>query len=635
MESCLADTARMCVTVSTDSVVQCPSDESWSEDKLSASGIHFEEDLFDAFTATEDGSRFSVIAAFVNRQSRELRAHRRSVEQLLAHQIELIRSAERSLFARVESVDEMSSVRDSVDASVCQTCVRAPSMDDVRSASLVSHEEDSEDSEHGTAWRRASDNIKHHMNALESYDTRSTMLSRLRHRRQNFKKFSHVTMPRFMKRLSVGVARVHSRDFAAECCWRHDLVVRLVHSGAFAASISCLIGASAVFTGYSVDCQIRGALHVYDDGSAGMFQIPWWHDLVEGTLVILFAIELLLTFYADGPHLFLCGRYCLWNITDTFVVIASLLALMLPTFSFTFLKVLSLFKVGRALRVLKIVRHFRLFRKLRILLAAVVNCLVFMCWAIVVLSVVVFAFSTLMLMSVSAYVREASLEDPVVEQLRMHFNSLPMAMLTLWMSCSGGVDWWEIGKLFEMISWPWCALFILFQAVMVLAMLNIVTGFVVHDAIEAISADKELQDEELVLMMSELEVFFHEMDRFNDGKVLKKDFVRFMDGITGRDFMAKLDVKVADATMLFDILDIDEDEEIGIEEFVMGAMELKTHADFVNLTVLLQNNSRMIKNNLKLMKALLNSVLALGDGQERLRSSAPSMVCTPHHLSTS
>ena len=31
-----------------------------------------------------------------------------------------------------------------------------------------------------------------------------------------------------------------------------------------------------------------------------------------------------------------------------------------------------------------------------------------------------------------------------------------------------------------------------FQAVMVLAMLNIVTGFVVHDAIEAISADKEV-----------------------------------------------------------------------------------------------------------------------------------------------
>jgi len=404
---------------------------------------------------------------------------------------------------------------------------------------------------------------------------------------------------------------------------QRDRVAGWLSSPCFTMVISLIILLNAAFTGYISHFTMEKTLAAYDEGKTLPFVEPSWHNLVESFFVVAFTLELLMRCFAEGCD-FLFGKEWTWNAMDALLVAASFVELALPDagVNLTFLRVERLFKMVRAFRILKVVRHVMLFRQLRILLLAVVNALVFMMWAILVLLVVIFLFSVLFMMGVVGYVNDAPSDDPTVAQFRIYFHSLPMAMLTLYMSCSGGVDWWEIAHLLLQMSWQWCLLFAFFQSVMLLGMLNIVTGFVVQDAVEALDSDKELQahfrDERTAALCHELKALFHQMDSKGCGTVQKTEFVRFMKKEEARTLMAALEVNVTDADMLFNMLDVDENEEVEIDEFVMGAMSLKGHADALNMALLLHNNNRLIHRSFGNIHGLGKAIVALGHHMEDL-----------------
>lgn len=152
---------------------------------------------------------------------------------------------------------------------------------------------------------------------------------------------------------------------------------------------------------------------------------------------------------------------------------------------------------------------------------------------------------------------------------------------------------------------------------MLLGMLNIVTGFVVQDAVEAMNFDRELQshilEERKGEFLTELKSFFHRMDSQGAGTIKKADFITFMGNGASQDLLRALDINVADAVMLFELLDVDENMEVEIEEFVVGAMHLKTHADLFNMAITLQNNNRLLRKSYLCIDPMYRSVVALGD----------------------
>lgn len=538
--------------------------------------------------------RIDAVTSFVEVQARELRAHRRCVEELLERQMELLRGAENVVFDATRNV-----------RSAVSTCGQS-NLEESRQSSSTGERSRSPCREERPTFRSSV--------TTTIFGGRNTKMTRDDMRSEFARVITEDRMMHpFFQRVSECALQItkacSSHLMSKSTCAQHDRVAELVGSGPFTLAMTVVIIVNSVFTGFVMDVQLRETLRAYDDGDVSDIHMEDWHASVEACFVVIFTVELLLRIFA-GCCSFFTGRDFAWNLVDAFLVVCSFVELVLPSsgVNLTFFRIDRLLKMVRAFRILRLVRHIMVFRKLRILLMAVTNCLMFMMWAIVVLLVVIFLFSILFLMGVISFVNDAPLGDPTVESVRVFFHSLSMSMLTLWMSCSGGVDWWEIEQLLLTMSWHWGVLFSLFQAMMLLGMLNIVTGFVVQDAVVAMNADKELQqqvdDEKKGKLVQELKAVFHRMDVKGSGNVQKEDFVTFMKDDKVQSLMSKLDVRVADAVMLFDILDVDGDMEVEIDEFVMGAVQLKVQADMLNMTLLLQNNNRLIQKAFKLIHGL-------------------------------
>merc|ERR1712136_637056 len=77
--------------------------------------------------------------------------------------------------------------------------------------------------------------------------------------------------------------------------------------------------------------------------------------------------------------------------------------------------------------------------------------------------------------------------------LETFFRSLPRTFLTLLMSISGGVSWSEVVEVLFDVGNAYAMLFVLYTAIMILALMNIVTGIFVNDAFEMGQLDHELR----------------------------------------------------------------------------------------------------------------------------------------------
>merc|ERR1712135_132710 len=133
----------------------------------------------------------------------------------------------------------------------------------------------------------------------------------------------------------------------------------------------------------------------------------------------------------------------------------------------------------------------------------------------------------------------------------------------------------------------------LFIAIMVFALLNIVTGIFVNDAVEMAQMDKDvtrlLEEPELV------HIFAH------------------------------LGLEVTEAVDLFEALDVDENKELEVQEFVVGCMQLRGQAKTVDVVIQMRQTRRILtqlKESLQLQqKELLNlsqMVADVADARHRL-----------------
>ena len=115
-------------------------------------------------------------------------------------------------------------------------------------------------------------------------------------------------------------------------------------------------------------------------------------------------------------------------------------------------------------------------------------------WSVVVLILEMFLFSIIFLNGIVQFIADAPPDSTDVERMKEFFGSLPMTILTLFMSVSGGVDYWDVLKLLLTISSGYAILFMLFIIITVLAVLNVINAIFVNDAMETTRMDKERRE---------------------------------------------------------------------------------------------------------------------------------------------
>ena len=235
----------------------------------------------------------------------------------------------------------------------------------------------------------------------------------------------------------------------------------------------------------------------------------------------------------------------------------------------------------------------------------------------IVLFIVVYLFGVIFLNGAADYIRETNRTNPYVDILRVFFESLPKTMLTLFMSITGGLSWWEVQLMLVDFSIFYAFLFIVFILVSVLATLNIITGIFVNDAIEMARMDTDIQVQQEMEdnrhYLQKLDQLFKEIDANNTGSISQEDFIETMEREDVRLLFTNLGLDVVDAVSFFNLLDVDGSVELEIDEFVMGCMRFRGNPTSVNLECSVLEAKQLLVKSMTRQKKTNDKVVTIAE----------------------
>ena len=237
-----------------------------------------------------------------------------------------------------------------------------------------------------------------------------------------------------------------------------------------------------------------------------------------------------------------------------------------------------------------------MFMTLRTMLNAIMNSVRSFLWAMVLVWFTMFMFAVAFAQGVTQYAQSSIVADSDMIVLRSHFASLPTTLLTLFMCVTGGVNWWEVFRVLFNINAVFGLLFALYISLMVLALLNIVTGIFVNDALEFAQLDRDLmarfEMDRRQLDMEKLGNIFATVDVSNTGKISYDEFLVHMDSSEVKALFKVLGLDVSDVCSFFEALDVGGRGEVNLSEFVMGCLNLRGSAKTLDIATLMRENKR-------------------------------------------
>jgi len=382
-----------------------------------------------------------------------------------------------------------------------------------------------------------------------------------------------------------------------------DQLAAVVQSKTFQSLVSFLIVANVLLLVFESDVSVRLAF----DNYAGTEErgLPPLFQVAETFFTIAFSLELLLRLLAEEMTFFVFGSQCRWNAFDSCLVCTSVAQSFLGGTSLD-PKVARVFRVLRASRALRIFRLFEAFRELRVLLDSILHICFPLFWAVVMLSLVIVMFGLVFLNGIESYVSASEKSNATVDELMPSFHSAPMAFLSLFMCLTNGQSWWYVLKPLKDISIAYVAFFVVFIVFLQLGVLNIITSVFVSNA--SIYAQKDLEmiavedAEQHRYMMSQLRDVFDLLDRDGSGCISMQEFEEWtrIDKVAAF-FERVLELEAWKAARFFRLLDINGDEKLEKEEFVVGCIRLKGGAKNMDQEVI-SHNLTSIKMNMKHLK---------------------------------
>jgi len=389
--------------------------------------------------------------------------------------------------------------------------------------------------------------------------------------------------------------------------WHFDRLACFVDGQTFRGVMAALIVVNAAYIGFLMDVILKKAIEGDDSFSQGGNDSSLWKRMVDEYYWVFgaelffttsFVLEIVLRVLAlEGA--FFVGGEAGWNMFDFVLTLSSVAEVGFSSLrvDLSFMRVIRITGIIRSFRVFSFLRMVPIMRSLRLMTLAIVKSFVPFVLAVLVLFEVIFVFSIVIAHGVAEHATFRG--DDIPDDLRTYLGSISMTMLSLFMSVSGGIDWWTVGDILLHISTGYFVLFFMFILFTVLAVLNIITGTFVKEAQDMASKDHHVQlqaeFEENRLLLRNLKELFNRMDERNTGCVSLFDFERAMNQQDVRLRFAQVGLDIQDATSFFKILDQDDSEELSIEEFVMGCMRFKGRANRMDLEVMIMDTKKLMR----------------------------------------
>mmetsp|Transcript_152047 Transcript_152047/g.291053 ORF Transcript_152047/g.291053 Transcript_152047/m.291053 type:complete len:635 (-) Transcript_152047:165-2069(-) len=368
-------------------------------------------------------------------------------------------------------------------------------------------------------------------------------------------------------------------------------IKKMTRSSWFEIFFACMIGSNAVLLG----------VEVIVSASANVNSMTF--SLIQVIFTAIFLMELLLRLVGGNGcrQFFLHSETQAWNIFDTIVVLCSLVETMIhfvllkgeDPHSDSLSRWVRMARVARLARVLRIMRIVRFVGPLRVLVVSIASTLRTLCWAMLLLLIIIYVFAVLIAQATADHFKQGSSDSFIQDkntELDRYWGSLPVAMYTLFMSISGGVNWITVIEPLDKLGLLWGVLFIFFIVFSSFAVLNVMTGVFCESAIRSAQNNYEVKVQAVMSdrqrYISKLKSLFEQIDMNGSGELELEALHHLWCEESMRAFFTSLELEPNDCWMFFTILASHCESGVKIEEFVDGCMKLKGTAKAFDVAVI-------------------------------------------------
>jgi Ca2+-binding EF-hand superfamily protein len=230
----------------------------------------------------------------------------------------------------------------------------------------------------------------------------------------------------------------------------------------------------------------------------------------------------------------------------------------------------------------------KMFAKVRIMITMIFGSLVSLFWLFVLVVVVIYAFGIILTQGATDWRTNSKIEASVQEYqlVNSRFGSLYWTMYTLFLCMTGGLSWGEAAILALPMGMFYFVVFIFFMFFTFFSVLNIATGVCVDSAIQVANSDRALRmikdQESRQTYADDLRELLLRVDVDHDGEITRDEWETSVELDSVKFLLSALDVKVHDATEVFNMLDVDDDGSVGLVELVDGLEKLQGYARSVD-----------------------------------------------------
>lgn len=366
---------------------------------------------------------------------------------------------------------------------------------------------------------------------------------------------------------------------------RTGRIAKLVKSSLVETVVLAVILLNGAFIFYSTN---YAAANLDESSTAFM-------TAVEVCFVILYSIELVMKLYVHGLYFFVNAE-ATWNCFDFALLLLSVTDLIIFSLSQSGvqgvnLTVLRSFRLLRISRVVRLFRALRLITELRLMLDCLMGCVGSLLWSLLLLFSINSLFGLIFVQGITSYLTEHgdSLSNATLEDYLKYFGSVQNAMIALYQSTSGGVDWSVPYEVLSGTGAGYGMLFIFYITFNTIAVWNIMTSLFIDRAMKLAWQDsdteiwnKKKQDmanvQELVDLVKAL------TGQAYDGTLTKDMFTKLQEVESFRRYFISRGIDLKDAASFFNMLcQINDDDYVDTEAFGYGCTRLKGNASSVDL----------------------------------------------------
>eukprot|EP00928_Gymnodinium_smaydae_P039180 TRINITY_DN26819_c0_g1_i1.p1 TRINITY_DN26819_c0_g1~~TRINITY_DN26819_c0_g1_i1.p1 ORF type:complete len:731 (-),score=167.86 TRINITY_DN26819_c0_g1_i1:97-2289(-) len=429
---------------------------------------------------------------------------------------------------------------------------------------------------------------------------------------------------------------------------RSGRLAKFVTSTHFDSIAAFVIMTNAVFTWVSTDYELRSLSLGNEKGAMEQPFILGLELFYLGFYTLELGLKLAVHKFA-----FFYNMDMRWNIFDFALVAFSTYDMATTTFetanddggdagpNLTFMRTLRIFKMAKILRVVRVMRFFT---ELRLMLNSLVGSMLSLFWSFVMIGFIFYIFGLIFVQGVTSAIlllrtSDDGINGDAVAPMLKYFGSVSTCMLTLFKATTGGDDWSMYLTILDDAGMFYIGLFLFFEFFIQVALLNILTGMFVENAMKLAQPDRETlaleQRKKEIAEMNELHAIVSEIDKDRSGKISAEEFYRTTHSPKMKAYLTLLGLDVKDAEMFFNMLvNVSDKQEVDIESFVNGCMRLRGPASSVDLQGLavqarnIQESQRHFVDQLVYRMDRIDAlVAALAEGAFAAASSTPSAKC--------